>query len=302
MRITRRLEFDAGHRIPNHQSQCRHLHGHRYALEITLGGGVIDAAGRPDDGMVMDFSEVKAIAKQHVVDVWDHAFLVWRGDDAVATFLGTLPGHKTVVLDAVPTAENLARIAFAILDPLYRDSYGNHLHLERIRLYETPNCWADATREDAHTINPRLLPEQIAWIANHAEDQVLCFDMTFLPAVEGIWKPHCTTVRQWVACDARELPADTGIPNLHWLRGLDRRRADHLHLAGASTSAPPRAVLHLGHHRQPQGCALQPPLDGAARLRRRAARRAEPVGARLHPAGGADVPRQRLGPALCLPP
>ncbi|MHB8760606.1 MAG: 6-pyruvoyl trahydropterin synthase family protein, partial [Thiobacillus sp.] len=36
MLITRRLEFDAGHRIPNHGSQCRHLHGHRYALEITL--------------------------------------------------------------------------------------------------------------------------------------------------------------------------------------------------------------------------------------------------------------------------
>ena len=148
MRITRRLEFDAGHRIPNHQSQCRHLHGHRYALEITLGGGVIEATGRPDDGMVMDFSEVKAIAKQHVVDAWDHAFLVWRGDQAVTNFLASVPGHKTVVLDAVPTAENLARIAFAILDPLYRDSYGNHLHLERIRLYETPNCWADATRED----------------------------------------------------------------------------------------------------------------------------------------------------------
>jgi len=65
-----------------------------------------------------------------------------------------------------------------------------------------------------HTINPRLLPEQIAWIANHAEDQVLCFDMTFLPIVKGIWK-HCTTVRQWVAlCDADKLPADTGIPNL----------------------------------------------------------------------------------------
>jgi acyl-CoA synthetase (AMP-forming)/AMP-acid ligase II len=65
-----------------------------------------------------------------------------------------------------------------------------------------------------HTINPRLLPDQIAWIANHAEDQVLCFDMTFLPIVKGIWK-HCTTVRQWVAlCDADKLPADTGIPNL----------------------------------------------------------------------------------------
>ena len=148
MRITRRLEFDAGHRIPNHQSQCRHLHGHRYALEVTLAGAVIDAAGQPADGMVMDFSEVKAIAKQHVVDAWDHAFLVWRGDRAVADFLAGLPEHRTVVLDTVPTAENLARIAFAILDPLYCESYGNHLRLERIRLYETPNCWADARRED----------------------------------------------------------------------------------------------------------------------------------------------------------
>jgi 6-pyruvoyltetrahydropterin/6-carboxytetrahydropterin synthase len=148
MRITRRLEFDAGHRIPNHQSQCRHLHGHRYALEITLNGSVIDAAGQPDEGMVMDFSEVKAIARQHVVDVWDHAFLVWRGDHTVADFLASLPDHKTVVLGDIPTAENLARIAFSILDPLYHDSFGNHLHLERIRLYETPNCWADATRED----------------------------------------------------------------------------------------------------------------------------------------------------------
>jgi 6-pyruvoyltetrahydropterin/6-carboxytetrahydropterin synthase len=148
MRITRRLEFDAGHRIPNHRSQCRHLHGHRYALEITLAGAVIDAAGRADDGMVMDFSDVKAIAKQHVVDVWDHAFLVWRGDQVVVDFLASIPEHKTVVLDAVPTAESLARIAFAILAPLYRDSFGNQLRLERVRLYETPNCWADASRDD----------------------------------------------------------------------------------------------------------------------------------------------------------
>ena len=146
MRITRRLEFDAGHRIPNHQSQCRHLHGHRYALEITLSGGVIDASERPDDGMVMDFSEVKAIAKRHVVDLWDHAFLVWCKDLPVVGFLASLPEHKTVVLDRVPTAENRASLAFAILDPLYRDTYGNHLQLERVRLYETPNCWADAGR------------------------------------------------------------------------------------------------------------------------------------------------------------
>jgi 6-pyruvoyltetrahydropterin/6-carboxytetrahydropterin synthase len=146
MLITRRLEFDAGHRIPDHRSQCRHLHGHRYALEITLSGEVIEAGGRPDTGMVMDFAEVKEIARRCVVDAWDHAFLAFSGDTAVVAFLASLPGHKTVLLDAVPTAENLARIAFGILDPAYRDTFGNHLRLERVRLYETPNCWADAVR------------------------------------------------------------------------------------------------------------------------------------------------------------
>lgn len=146
MLITRRLEFDAGHRIPDHKSQCRHLHGHRYAIEITLSGEVIDKAGDAANGMVMDFSQVKEIAKAHVVDAWDHAFLAYRGDRAIVDFLAALPGHKTVILDRVPTAENLAHIAFDILDSAYRDSYGNHLRLERVRLYETPNCWADAVR------------------------------------------------------------------------------------------------------------------------------------------------------------
>jgi 6-pyruvoyltetrahydropterin/6-carboxytetrahydropterin synthase len=64
----------------------------------------------------------------------------------VLEFLGSLPDHKTVVMDSVPTAENMAAEAFRILDALYRDSYGNHLQLERVRLYETPNNWADALR------------------------------------------------------------------------------------------------------------------------------------------------------------
>ena len=144
MRITRKLEFDAGHRIPDHKSQCRHMHGHRYVLEITLTGEVIDTEGESSRGMVMDFADIKAIAKEHVVDKWDHAFLAFRDDLQVVEFLSTLPGHKTVVLDQVPTAENLAATAFRILQPLYRDTYGNKLRLARVRLYETPNCWADA--------------------------------------------------------------------------------------------------------------------------------------------------------------
>ncbi len=74
-----------------------------------------------------------------------------------------------------------------------------------------------------HTLNPRLHPDQVVWIANHAEDSVLCFDMTFLPLVQAV-HARCTTVKQWVAlCDADKLPADSGIPGLisyeAWIAG-----------------------------------------------------------------------------------
>ncbi|MBP6896701.1 MAG: fatty-acid--CoA ligase [Pseudacidovorax sp.] len=74
-----------------------------------------------------------------------------------------------------------------------------------------------------HTINPRLHPDQIAWIANHAEDQVLCFDLSFLPLVQAV-HARCPTVKKWVAlCDADRLPPDTGVPGLvsyeNWIGG-----------------------------------------------------------------------------------
>jgi acyl-CoA synthetase (AMP-forming)/AMP-acid ligase II len=65
-----------------------------------------------------------------------------------------------------------------------------------------------------HTINPRLHPDQIAWIANHAEDQILCFDLSFLPLVQAV-HAKCGTVKKWIAlCDADKLPADSGISGL----------------------------------------------------------------------------------------
>ncbi len=77
-----------------------------------------------------------------------------------------------------------------------------------------------------HTINPRLHPEQIAWIANHAEDQVLCFDMTFLPIIQAVHS-KCTTIKHWVAlCDADKLPADSGIPNLISYESLLQKQSD----------------------------------------------------------------------------
>lgn len=145
--ITRKLEFDAGHRIPDHKSQCRNLHGHRYTLEITLVGEVIDQEGSSDNGMIMDFSDVKMLAKQHLVDVWDHAFLVYAKDVQVRDFLSTLAGHKTVVIDQIPTVENLARTAFGILQAVFKDHYGTGLKLQKLVLHETPNCWAEITAD-----------------------------------------------------------------------------------------------------------------------------------------------------------
>lgn len=144
MQITTRLEFDAGHRIPCHKSQCRNLHGHRYCIEITLSGDIINQENVSESGMVMDFSDVKRIARESVVDIWDHAFLVFKEDSVVLNFLNSLPNHKTVIFPTVPTAENMAAEAFTILKNQYKDTYGNNLKLERVRLYETPNSWADA--------------------------------------------------------------------------------------------------------------------------------------------------------------
>lgn len=143
MQITTRLEFDAGHRIPHHKSQCRNLHGHRYAIEITLSGDIIHDEQASEDGMVMDFSDVKSIAKETIVAQWDHAFLVYQHDETVLNFLNSLPEHKTVIFPTVPTAENMALEAFRLLESQYQDTYGNQLKLEKVRLYETPNNWAD---------------------------------------------------------------------------------------------------------------------------------------------------------------
>jgi len=106
-----------------------------------------------------------------------------------------------------------------------------------------------------HTVNPRLHPDQIAWIANHAEDEVMCFDMTFLPIVQAV-HAKCTTIKHWIAlCDADKLPADTGIPNLKsyeaWIGGesdqytwpqLDENLASSMCYTSGTTGNPKAAL------------------------------------------------------------
>jgi 3-(methylthio)propionyl---CoA ligase len=107
-----------------------------------------------------------------------------------------------------------------------------------------------------HTINPRLHPDQLAWIVNHAEDEVFSFDMTFLPVVQAI-APKLKTVKHFVAlCEANALPNDTTIPNLvsyeAWIAphqkpyawpALDERTASSMCYTSGTTGEP-KGVLY----------------------------------------------------------
>ena len=144
MEITTRMEFDAGHRIPSHKSSCKNLHGHRYAIEVTVKGDIIDEEQKSDFGMVMDFKDAKELIRQTIVTPWDHAFIVYEKDHEVINFLATLKDHKTVIFPKVPTAENMALVAMENLKKVFYDNYKEAIIPIKVRLYETPNNWADS--------------------------------------------------------------------------------------------------------------------------------------------------------------
>ena len=92
-------------------------------------------------------------------------------------------------------ARALQRLGAAPPDRVGTLAWNNHRHFE---LY----YGTSGSGLVCHTVNPRLFPEQIAYIINHAEDRVVCFDLTFLKLVEGL-RPLCPCVRHWVALTDR---------------------------------------------------------------------------------------------------
>ena len=138
------MEFESGHRIPNHKSVCRKLHGHRYAIEVTIKGEIGKQSDESDFGMVIDFKDAKKLIKKVIVQEWDHAFIAYEKDLEVISFLNTLDKHKTVILKRVPTAENMAVTALELLSSAFKKEFGELIRPTKVRLYETPNNWADA--------------------------------------------------------------------------------------------------------------------------------------------------------------
>ncbi len=119
--------------------------------------------------------------------------------------------HRTTWRDtelrARKLAQALARLGCEPGDRVATLAWNGYRHLE---IY----YGASGSQLVCHTINPRLFPEQIAWIANDAEDRVLCFDLGFLPLIEKL-APAMSSVRHFVLMtDRAHMPASTGIANL----------------------------------------------------------------------------------------
>ena len=184
--------------------------------------------------------------------------------------------HRYTYRDAASRSRQVARaldrLGLAFSDRVATLAWNGYRHFE---LY----FGVSGSGRVIHTLNPRLPPDQVAWIANHAEDQMVAFDMTFLPIVKAVWR-QCKTVRHWIAlCDADALPADSGIDGLqsyeawigsetdqyHWPVFDEKSAATLCYTSG--TTGNPKGVLysHRSTLLHAYGVALPDSLSLSAR-------------------------------------
>jgi len=127
-RVTREIDFCYGHRLLNYDGKCKYLHGHNGRAVITMESSRLD-----ERGMVFDFAEIKRVVSNWIDDNLDHRMILHRDDPAREAFAAL--GEPMYVIDANPTAENIAKLIFD-----YAKSQG--IPIVETRLWETPRCFA----------------------------------------------------------------------------------------------------------------------------------------------------------------
>ena len=127
MEITKIFTFDMAHRLSFHEGKCWNLHGHTYKLEVTVNG---DA---DENGMVIDFNDLKKIIKDKVVNVLDHATVIYEKDELMMKSFPMELHH--VILPVEPTAENLC---IWITEQLEEAG----LKIKQVAVWETPSSKA----------------------------------------------------------------------------------------------------------------------------------------------------------------
>jgi 6-pyruvoyltetrahydropterin/6-carboxytetrahydropterin synthase len=142
MKIVKVIQWDMGHRVLNHRSVCKGLHGHRYKAEICVAGELVQKEGASEQGMVVDFADIKNTARKCIQDELDHGFMVWDKDEELIDFFKQSKGHKPVIVPFTPTAENVAVYIFQKLEDKFSDIFQTGLHLHSVKLWETPSSFA----------------------------------------------------------------------------------------------------------------------------------------------------------------
>lgn len=138
MLVTKYIEIDMGHRVTNHKSKCASLHGHRYRIEAGVDDKVITEKGISDEGMVIDFGDLKSIMMSEIDAIYDHGIVLWKGDslcDSIKKDAAT----KYTEVDFIPTAENLAKHWFKLIQKPLQD---RGIKLKFVCVYETPTSTA----------------------------------------------------------------------------------------------------------------------------------------------------------------
>jgi 6-pyruvoyltetrahydropterin/6-carboxytetrahydropterin synthase len=135
---TRRIEFDAAHRVMLHESKCKYLHGHRYVIEATFQAEALDTLGR-----VVDFGVIKERLGGWIDRYWDHNTVLCERDRVLGECIANQLQQTVFYLPDNPTAEVMAAYLLETVCPvLFADT---DVRCVGIRLYETPNCYADAS-------------------------------------------------------------------------------------------------------------------------------------------------------------
>ncbi|MBL3285034.1 6-pyruvoyl tetrahydropterin synthase [Rickettsiales endosymbiont of Paramecium tredecaurelia] len=137
---TRKIEFDAAHRVVDHKSGCRFVHGHRYVLEVTLISKELDALG-----MVSDFQDIKKLVKDWIDQYLDHNLILSKVDKELGDFVQTYTGQRVYYLENNPTAENIVAHLMQVLPGVLGLPDAQAASVERkielkLKLFETPNC------------------------------------------------------------------------------------------------------------------------------------------------------------------
>ncbi len=140
IRITKQFSYETGHALYGYDGKCKNVHGHSYKLSVTVIGSPITDKSNVKFGMVIDFSDLKKIVKEEIVDQFDHA-TVFNGTTPHVELANELRnrGHEVILVDYQPTSENMV-IDFAkkIIDRL-----PSSIKLHSLKLQETDTSFAE---------------------------------------------------------------------------------------------------------------------------------------------------------------